>query len=550
MPEPTTGPTPTGHGNGVNKREIPPHDKYELQVGGGDVGDFGDTDGPIEMPPHEIEALRQHVQQGNCDRKSLESVASGLPASLLDELLHLADQVAGETLAFEEPPKRGRGRRRKKATYPAGLSGAAMAPYLVDHFRLVDTDKGDVYWRYHHDEGRWGPLTTTSQALRRYIYSNSKQWRQELDADGQQELADSWAWDTPPPERSEFWTALGQGILAPEPTPAMHLLNAPSGTLDLRTSEKLDHAAELECRAITAGAFRPEDAAALERLLRERLDRVLSPDMQDIWLDMVALAMTGDAQMYRSILYIFGESALSSGSGKSGLNNLVSEALGTYGHTVSVGFFGHHTSGEIDATRAEVLASQARWLSCDELGAAGLRVNAEKILSLTGDSTDAARGPYGGNIQGGYYFMLGVATIGAPEMPRDSGIARRLAAVPALDGEVPEEERERPNQDHLDAVVTVCGLRAARRYQTGYRAPTGDAGTKDKVLREMDPVGSWLADYRQEIDPDGILVSELLKLAQADLDPRLTAVGLGKIAVRTGLYQRAKYQGVRWLRPV
>ena len=547
MPEPTTGPTPTGHGNGVNKREIPPHDKYELQVGGGDVGDFGDTDGPLEIPPDQIEALRQRVQQGSCDRKSLESIAWGLPASLLDELLHLADQVAGETLAVEEPPKRGRGRPRKNK-YPAGLSGAAMAPYLADTFRLVDTDKGDVYWRYHHDEGRWGPLTTKSQALRRYIYSNSQQWRQELNADGQQELADSWAWDTPPPERSEFWTALGQGILAPEPTPAMHLLNTPSGTLDLKTGNRLDHAPDLECRAITEGVYRPDDAAALESLLRERLDLVLAPEMQDIWLDMVALAMTGDAQMYRSILYIYGKSVNDSGSGKTSLNTLVTEAFGSYGYTVTPSFFSAG-GGEIDATRADILASQARWLSCDELGAAGLRVNAEKLLSLTGDSTDSARGPYGANIQGGYHFLFGVATIGAPEMPRDIGFARRVVAVPVLGGEVPEEKRSRPNQDHLDAVVTVCGLRAARTYLSRYRAPTGDADTKEQILREMDPVGTWLADYHQEIDPDGIAVNELLKMVQADTDPRLTSIGLGKKIARSGLYRSDKHQGVRWVWP-
>ena len=550
MPEPTTGPTPTGHGNGVNKCEIPPHDKYELQVGGGDVGDFGDTDGPLEIPPDQIEALRQRVQKGSSDRKSLESVAWGLPASLLDELLHLADQVAGETLAVEEPPKRGRGRPRKKATYPAGLSGAAMAPYLADHFRLVDTEDGDVIWRYHQDEGRWTPLTTHSNALRRYIYSNSKQWRQELDADGQQELAESWSWDTPPPERSEFWTALGQGIKGYEPEPESFWLNTPTGTVNLREGVLHPHSPGRECRAITTGAFQSDRIKEHEQLLRARLDLVLSPESQETWLDMVALALTGDGQMFRAILYVYGEDVRSSGAGKTSLNNLVTLAMGSYGYTVSPSFFASTGAREIDAVRADILKSRARWVSCDELAAGNLQIAGPKTMSMTGDTTDTARGPFGAPIKGFYYFMLGVSSIGAPQMERYSGMERRICAVPVLAKKIPVRLRKRPSQYHLDALITVCALRAAKKYEDGYQEPVGDEATLEAILRDMDALGTWLAEYREEIDEAGISNKELLQLVQEDVDPKLTPTKLG-IAVRmSGLYiQDRDSQGKRRVCP-
>ena len=60
---------------------------------------------------------------------------------------------------------------------------------------------------------------------------------------------------------------------------------------------------------------------------------------------------------------------------------------------------------------------------------------------------------------------------------------------------------------------------------------------RSRFCARWTPVGTWLADYHQEIDPDGIAVNELLKMVQADTDPRLTSIGLGKKIARSGLYR-------------
>ena len=66
----------------------------------------------------------------------------------------------------------------------------------------------------------------------------------------------------------------------------------------------------------------------------------------------------------------------------------------------------------------------------------------------------------------------------------------------------------------------------------------------------MDALGTWLAEYREEIDEAGISNKELLQLVQEDVDPKLTPTKLGISVRKSGLYiQDRDSQGERRVYP-
>ena len=109
-----------------------------------------------------------------------------------------------------------------------------------------------------------------------------------------------------------------------EPAPSLDHFAAANGLVDLRTGEIVAHLPEHETRSVAAGDYLPQSKTLLTEALQRRLQGVLTPDGIEGFIDLVALGMTGRAQNYKAVLWLWGES----GTGKGGILQLISAALG------------------------------------------------------------------------------------------------------------------------------------------------------------------------------------------------------------------------------
>ncbi len=409
------------------------------------------------------------------------------------------------------------------------------------HFvgRVVHTRRNG-WWTYDADGGYWYQLDRDdlwlSDEMSRDRFLYARQLKQSGYSDMAEEVASMMKWRRLTVSDGGFWSALRTVLSGRVPVPEMGLLNCPNGTVDLRSGSLVPHSPAHGCRAVTSGRFLPGEAPRLEKVLRERLAPVFSDLVFDAWLDLCALAITGRAQSYRSLVVLLGMS----GSGKGGAVQLLHRALGMYSYALPAGWLEKYAS-EIDATRADLLEREVRLVWLDEIGAQTKMVE-QKLLTVLGDSVDNARRPHGKTVEGKHRWMMFTTAVTVPRLSAHGGASRRMAVLPTLGVDLEAEGLKLPedsvDQELLDAVVTLGALRAPAVYDRGYRAPHGDESAKAEAVAAMDPVSDWLNDL--ELPALGLPFSEVYASALL-MFPELTRTELGvKISAHPSLERRKR----------
>ena len=392
-------------------------------------------------------------------------------------------------------------------------------------------------WAYMSKTGTW--RVVSPQFLLDYVNARNLRWAQQLrnrDFDEESKLL---AWSSPPAPRSPFWSGLRHGLTAPEPMPELHHIATLNGLADLQMGTLVKHAAEYKCRSSVAAHFYPEERADLEKILAERLGRVFTEAMLSEYLDMVALSLSGRAQMFRALMLIYG----GSGTGKGGAIRLIVEALGDMATGIGSWYFSRaRRPTEIDTISTNLSQKQIRFVAVDEF-TGDVEVAESRLLSTLGDNKlEDSRNPYGGKPTGGVArFMLGATAVSAPAMTRHGGIERRLAAIPTKGIQLEKDLRD-PTQDELDAIFTLAAMRAICIYQDDYRAPNGDLVLKEDILTTADALTELFRQIAAHIkgDPMGMPIKEVREEVHQEIDRMIQPGPLGQKIAATKLFAQGR----------
>ena len=441
-----------------------------------------------------------------------------------------------------------------------GIYGAAETPTMATGTKPrarrdsppLDSSRNEwftfaSYWAKEHGKGRyiyvtdpasfgwwgyvnnvWRPLSTSDLRLHDELARNRYRYANDLVVLGQSSVADfiakSFSSMVGKSEKSDLWVALREACEGAAPQPAPYHVGTPPGIVDLRDFSLRPHTPDLGIRALTAGAFRPDNLDQHYRALQSRLDRVFDRDTQDAYIRLIGLALTGKAQSYTSIVLIKGES----GSGKGDACNLVLRALNEMAMGVGAEWIGQQQRTDIDAIGAELMERQPVVLNIDEIGG-DTRIGFSRLNTLTGNAEKAFRRPHGALIKGRLRCQVWTTCVDVPELPRGKGIDRRLAVLPTFRQLEDREKDEDGGSDPalLDAVVTLACRQAQDVYAQGYTPPEGNPRAKADALADMDRVADWI---ESQDDLHGMAVSEARKRAFADLeiaDRDLSATAFG-----------------------
>ena len=412
------------------------------------------------------------------------------------------------------PPEQRPAQTKRAST--GWLAAQGLAPRMRQHFRF-DEQEESGWWRYRPQSGAWRNASHSELYLTDWLHQHRLDAAQELKNQGQEEAAGLLSLPDKPFEthlsaKSAFLSALRTLLSGPKPAGPKHLLNTPSGTVNLRSGTLLPHRPEHECRATTAGRYTndPQELRELNRILSTWLEPVLNPENYRMFLQLAGLGLTGNAQAHRSIVLLLGPE----GSGKGGLTNLLINAAGEYAFPLSSGYF-EKAYTDIDAIGAEIIEKQTRITTCEEV--AGIRKH-DRILEITGDVTQITRRPHGRLIPGKTSFQLWLTAISPPrEFDAESGIRRRLAVI-VTQGLLTEKNRK-PDyaapKELPTALISLAAQEAKLTYQESYSAPSGAEGVKAAVLDIMDPMRAWL----NELDPrqwEGRTLQEALEASRQE----------------------------------
>ena len=379
---------------------------------------------------------------------------------------------------------------------------------------LYNNTPGELAWWYY-DGKSWHCLQDHDPRLSDEIARDRFLMAHELVSEGYERIANTITtkseWNAAKGARSDMWAGLRDALAGKLPQPELHILGTTDGVVDQRDGSITDHHPKFGIRALTAGRYRPDDGAAHLEALHARFGKVFTSETLLDYLRLIALALTGRAQSYRAVVMVVGKP----GSGKGDCTNVLLNALGKRGVGVSAEWLGQQSRNDIDATGADILEYQPAVIKVDEIGG-DTKIGISKFMSMTGNAPRHARRPHGPLHQGVIRSQFWTTAASAPQMPRGSGIERRLAVLPTLrkldDWEIDEEGATA--QPLLDAVITRAVQEAAAFYRNGYVAPEGDREVKAKLLREMDEVADWL---ESQDDLDGMPVRHARARAMSEL---------------------------------
>ena len=417
-----------------------------------------------------------------------------------------------------------------------------------DTARHVEGAGAPVWWAWTDDY--WRPLNEKDHAIHHHLDRQRFGVAQELVDANEQTAAEllgnpkEWRAERATPA-GEFWAGMAGTLKGSEPAPSMDHFAAANGLVDLRTGELVGHLPEHETRSVAAGNYLPQSKPLLTEALQRRLQGVLSPGGIEGFIDLVALGMTGRAQNYRAVLWLWGRS----GTGKGGILQLISAALGNKALPRGRSFL-EHSQGDIDDALADVLEKQPLFILIDEVGSSSKALNEGKSLSRFGDSPQSARRPHGRTITGTLRAMLVLTTVTAPTLSGKRGWERRSAVLGTL-AAIPTKRKESGiTQDLKDAVITLAALRAREVLEAmamgTYTEPVGDPQRAKEFLAEADPVGEWLEALPDKCD--GMLMKDLAEKANEELDPdkEFKAQGFGKrVAVSVKWKRHISSSGIR-----
>ena len=256
---------------------------------------------------------------------------------------------------------------------------------------------------------------------------------------------------------------------------------------------------------------------------------------RETFLDWAGLVATGKVQSYNgAVCLLVGPP----GSGKGGILKLLKHALGRLYFTGKAELFGGNRPSGHDNDLAVLLLQRPLIVGLDERGAGNSKVSIDKFNSWTGDTEQGPVTRKGDPtpITGTPRFAIIHAAVNAPDLPRGTGIERRLCAIAthkAID-EANRNAEELP--DYLaDALVTLMCLRA---WKWNSDEPAGVKGTEAaqaQVFEAMDPLTAEVKHILNE-EPDywnDRLLKDLLQVLKADW-PKLSARYLQTKVVAAG----------------
>ena len=400
--------------------------------------------------------------------------------------------------------------------------GAAFAQTIADR------------WAFDYDHGgyhRW----------------NGLHWRNLVDRDAEDILWDE-VIDSEPVKatrrslehsREAVLKAVRRGIGREMPLLAGEWLATGNQMVNLRTSEfrpfdpSIDHH-----RAVTGGCYRDDwqDEHCWSILWgRYTFGELHLVDREGLGalVELIGLSLTGRAQKHRSITFLYGDS----GSGKGGTLRLVGSTLGGRAMAVGASWLSGRGS-EIDATGVKLIRNCMLAAIIGELR----RADQDRMLDLSGDGDISGRDPYGRLMSGHPVFMIWIATTSAPRMDFDSGFGRRIAVIrfPHKDA-IPNDQRQDPTQDEMDALLTLAVRAAKAVYEKGYTPPVGNAEALAEFQSMADPLQAWIAELHSSDDlvgrslaslADGFNDDDGKKIAPQTLANKLRTLGYETTPVR------------------
>ena len=403
-------------------------------------------------------------------------------------------------------------RKRKRTSRTAAAPSAVLGPEDSGSWYRIGCDAGKKLkgvWIYDNRddapswfrfrEGVWRQVTTADHKLSDFFAAWRLRIAAELEEAGWQEggrlLANDHLWNRQKSPRSDFMAGVRAVLDGKVPPPAQYHVGVANGCADLDTGKLHPHSPACGQRALTAGAYLPEELDRLEPVLREYLDKPFDRETQSKYLELVGLSFTGEASSHRALAIIKGKS----GSGKGGAIALQRVALGARATAIKNNWF-DKPAGEIDAVGADLLEYQPDSISISEIGVGSMRHRETVLSTIGGEEVFPARRAHGATIYGTLTGMWWTSCVKYPEFPRDTGIERRACVLETQRTLKPREKDANAlkNKDLLDALVTMAieQIRRVGFFQPGPAGYVPPGGAEDlataRGLDGMDPLPGWL----------------------------------------------------------
>ncbi len=368
-------------------------------------------------------------------------------------------------------------------------------------------------------------------------------------ADLGKKLSTDYLWNGQKFRDSDLWAGLRSVCVGEVPDRPRFHVATPGGCVDLRTGEMHPHSPECGQRGKTAGQYLPAEWPRLAEVLRKHFERVFSPGVQLIFLELVGLSLTGAAATHRGLVLVKGLWR----SGKGAVVELQRISLGGRAGALGVDWFGRK-SGDIDAETAELLHLQPDSIAVAEMGVDSLSQRRKALAAFGGQDVLTARRPHGATITGKLAGLGWSSCVEVPRFDAESGIEGRLVVLPTL-GTLPEDLRrgheEMFTQDLLDAVVTgaILRIREAGVCDGGYIPPGGDKDPATaEVLAAMDPWAAWLTRLPDSWDTRLVEEARLEAMAEIGEEINETRWGSRINLSKRWTKRRGEVSGVRGTR--
>ena len=264
-----------------------------------------------------------------------------------------------------------------------------------------------------------------------------------------------------------------------------------------------------ECIAEIRGWFTPGGEAQLDEF------------HLNLFVDMVGLALSGQAQSFRPICFLWGNS----GGGKGGSRKLLATMMGEMALPINANtmLFNRNGSSTHNADLADLIMKQHPIAHSGEVRGR----SSDQFLQATGDEELSARYPNqsGGMITGTIPAMFFLDTTRPPEMETERGYLRREVVVKFNDTQMGDDkERPEPTAWQKAALLTIGLRRAMLVGKQGYQAPQSRPDVQDAFLQISDPLRDHLRDLESANELHGAAVAQIIRTYDPPDDKRKATI--------------------------
>lgn len=284
-----------------------------------------------------------------------------------------------------------------------------------------------------------------------------------------------------------------------------YLLNAPNGTVDLRTGEIREHRREDLLTKITGADYRPDTSAPVWESFLERV--LPSVDLREFVQRSAGYSATGDTS--EQCLFInHGGGA----NGKSTFQEAVADALGDYATRTPTDMLMARRFNGVPNDVARLKG--ARFVTASETDE-GRRLDEARIKDLTGQDTITARFMKGEWFDFAPTHKLHLSTNHKPEVRgTDHAIWRRIRLIP-WSVTVPPAEQDKKLPEKLRRELagvlawTVAGC--LQWHREGLQTPEEVRKATGAYRAEMDVLAAFLREECATVEGESTNATELFK---------------------------------------